>query len=108
MLKTIAKHIEAELNTAQNYCKEAMLMKSIYPTVSQLLIGLSADELNHAKKLMREGQRLVDDKTSKLYTGHDSDEKYIEKCKHIWEWEHQLATEKIAQIEHDIISCRGI
>ena len=91
MLKKIAKRINKELEQAYDYCYQSMLVKHEHFSVADLFVQLSKEKVMHAKKLLKEGQRLVDDKNE-----HD------EKCVAIWEWETRLATERISEIEYKL------
>lgn len=115
MLKKIAKRIEKELAQAEDYCEQSMLVKIKAPSLSELFATLSSEEIAHAEKLLREGQRMVDDKHDFTYgreiksgEGVESDEKWHERCKVIWEWEHRLAMDKIAEIKYKLQMYRGM
>lgn len=108
MLKKIAKRINKEIEQAADYCQQAMLVKHEASTTADLFATLSDEEIVHAKKLLREGQRLIDDKSIKSYDKEaEHDEAYHEKCKHIWEWEYRIAMERIAEIEYKLSMYRG-
>lgn len=110
MLKKIAKRIEKELEQAADYCEQAMLVKHKSTPLSELFATLSGEEIVHAEKLLREGQRLVDEKHGDMYMIKEHDEKDVawhEKCKAIWEWEHRLAMDRIAEIKYKLQMYRG-
>lgn len=111
MLKKIAKRINKEIEQAEDYCEQAMLIKHEAASTADLFTQLSAEEITHAKKLLREGQRLIDDKQLKSYDKDEHSEydtAHYEKCKVIWEWEHRLATERIAEIEYKLSMYRSM
>lgn len=110
MLKKIAKRIEKELAQAEDYCEQAMLIKHDASETADLFATLSSEEIVHAKKLLREGHRLIDSKTLKSYdkTAPEYDAANYEKCKNIWEWEHRLATDHIAEIEYKLTMYRSM
>lgn len=110
MLKKIAKRVEKEINQAEDYCTQAMLIKHDCPSTADLFTQLSAEEITHAKKLLREGQRLIDDKQLKSYDKDvaESSDAHYEKCRVIWEWEHRIATERIADIEYKLSMYRSM
>lgn len=111
MLKKLAKRIEKELEQAEDYCTQAMLVKHDSASTSELFAELSSEEIVHAEKLLREGQKLIDNKAMKSYdkdatTEHD--EAHYEKCKHIWEWEHRTAMSRIAEIKYKLSMFRSM
>lgn len=111
MLKKIAKRINKELEQAEDYCTQAMLVKPHSASTSELFATLSSEEITHAEKLLREGQRLIDDKALKSYdkeTKPEHEEAYHEKCKYIWEWEHRIASERIAEIKYKLSMYRSM
>lgn len=114
MLKKIAKRINKELEQAEDYCTQAMLVKHDAPSTSDLFATLSSEEVIHAEKLLREGQRILDDKSTKSYsstkseTESEADKEHHEKCKHIWEWETRIATERIAEIKYKLTMYRSM
>lgn len=109
MLKMLAKYVHAELVQSEDYCIKAMLTRKENATISEMFHTLATEELNHAKKLLKEGNRLISDKMLKTYDVTDeSKEVDYEKCKVIWDWEHELAVEKIQKIESNLKSYRGV
>lgn len=80
MLKILAKYVEAELMQAEEYCHKAMLLKKESASVSETLYTLANEELNHAKKLLREGNKIISDKSVKTFeTNVQIDDAYFEK-----------------------------
>ena len=110
MLKKIAKRIEKEINQAQDYCQQALLIKHDASSTADLFTQLASEEITHAKKLLREGQRLIDDEQLKSYDDKNTtyDAAHYEKCKHIWEWEQRLAVERIAEVEYKLSMYRSM
>ena len=109
MLKILAKYVEAELIQAEEYCHKAMLLKRDSASVSETLYTLATEELNHAKKLLREGNKIISDKTVRTFDGDiQVDDAYYEKCKTIWQWEHEISMDKLHRIERELESYRGV
>lgn len=109
MLKILAKYVEAELMQAEEYCHKAMLLKKESVSVSETLYTLANEELNHAKKLLREGNKIISDKSVKTFeTNVQIDDAYFEKCKIIWQWEHEMSMDKVRRIERELEAYRGV
>lgn len=111
MLKKLAKRINKELEQAEDYCTQAMLVKSHSASTAELFATLSSEEIEHAEKLLREGHRLINEKAIKSYDKEHTDEHeeaHHEKCKHIWEWEHRIASERIAEIKYKLSMYRSM
>lgn len=113
MLKKIAKRINKELEQARDYIDQAYLIKNKSPETADLFVTLSKEELDHAKRLLRRGQDIVNaepnmasmyDKSAKT----EVDQHWHEKCKAIWEWETRLAMEDYADIEYRISQYRSM
>lgn len=114
MLKKIAKRINKELEQAEDYCTQAMLIHDDYTTVAELFADLSAEEIDHAKRLLKEGEKLITAKRGMSYSRTErtavpqDTEKETEKCKAIWEWEHRIAMERISEIEYKLSKMRSM
>lgn len=110
MLKKIAKRIEKEIAQAEDYCHQAFIIKHNYSTTAELFVQLASEELVHAKKLLREGQKLIDDKALMPHDNNtkETDDVYYEKCKHIWEWEYRIAMERVSELEYKLNMYRSI
>lgn len=110
MLKKLAKRINKELEQAEDYCTQALLIKHEAPTTAELFVTLSGEEITHAEKLLREGHRLIEAKSLKTYDGEHTmtEDADHEKCKHIWDWEHRIASERIAEIKYKLSTYRNI
>ena len=105
MLKKLAKRINWEIEQAEDYCEQAMLVKHKSAQVADLFATLSSEEIVHAEKLLKEGQRLVDDNKAYSYGEEVKDENekaWHEKCKVIWEWEHRMAMDRISEIQYKL------
>lgn len=111
LLKKLAKRVEKELEQAEDYCTQAMLVKHCSTSTSELFSTLSSEEITHAEKLLREGQKLLDDKAMKSYDIKEKDAEHdAEHVKHcaIWEWEQRIASERIAQIKYKLSTFRSM
>lgn len=95
MLTKIAKKLREEINMAREYCHEAVLVKSKSAETADLFMTLAGEELEHAKKLLKEADRIVHDDSME----HDA---HVERFKNIYEWEHDFAIEEIAEINSKI------
>ena len=94
MLCKIAKKLREEIKMAREYCHEAVLVRSKSAETADLFIMLAGEELEHAKKLLKEAERIVHGESFK-------DEEHEEMLK-IYEWEHDFAVEEIAEINSKI------
>lgn len=112
MLQKIAKRIEKEINQARDYCQQAYLIKNKHPETSTLFLTLAGEEIDHAKRLLKEGERLINLKQVLPYEHKDmvvtDTDKDAEMCKHIWEWERRLANEAIAELTYKISMFREV
>ena len=112
MLKKIAKRIEKEIAQARDYCQQAYLIKAKHPETSTLFLTLATEELDHAKRLLKEGERLINLKQVLPYEHKDAvaidTNNETEMCKHIWEWERRLANEEISELSYKISVFREV
>lgn len=113
MLKKLAKRIEKELAQAADYCEQATLIKHHHTKTADLFAELAAEEIVHAEKLLREGQRLVDEKSTTYYDMSkmpktEAETADHEKCKHIWEWEHRMAMDTISELKYKLSLFRNL
>lgn len=112
MLKKLAKRIQKEINQAEDYCMQAYLVKHDEVETAQLFVELSRGEIDHAKKLLAEGVRLI--KTQSIHVlPYETKEAMHQKvamditaefndCKKIWDWEQRIAMETITEIEYKL------
>lgn len=113
MLKKIAKRINKELEQARDYIHQAFMVKENSQPTADLFATLSEEELVHAEKLVREGQRIVNKEKSYPYSKSgktsepEEDEAWREKCKVIWEWETRIAMEQISECRKMISAYHG-
>ena len=110
MLKKLAKRIQKEISQAEDYCTQAFLVKHKDETTAQLFVELAGEEIDHAKRLLKDGERLINQKsthvrpyeiTAKSVTDTDAEE-HLKKCKIIWEWEQRIAMETISEIMYKL------
>lgn len=116
MLKKLAKRIQKEINQAEDYCMQAYLVKHHEPDTAQLFVELATEEIDHAKRLLKEGERLISAKSVHIlpYETKEAIEKKIatdmdgeyRKCKTIWEWEQRIAMETISEIMYKLSQFR--
>lgn len=109
MLKKLAKRIEKEISQAEDYCQQAYLVKHEDEKTAKLFIDLCTEEIDHAKRLFAEGERLIDSRNphvlpyeikmnlEKSNVAMDMDTHFKE-CKAIWKWEQRTGMERIAEI----------
>ena len=109
MLKKLAKRIEMELKQADDYIEQAYLVKHKSSMTADLFLLLSSEEIEHAEKLLKEGQRLVNESSSdyKYLDETSKEDTSIDKCKVIWEWETRLAMDKVLEIKYKISTYRS-
>lgn len=111
MLKKLAKRITWELEQAEDYMEQAYLVKHKNSDTAELFTTLSVEEIDHAKRLLKEGQRLINNKDSSTLDKKMTDEmseRWHEKCKIIWEWETRMAMDRIAEIEYKLSRYRAM
>ena len=117
MLKKLAKRIEKELTQAEDYIEQAFLVRHKSKSTADLFASLSGEEIEHAEKLLKEGQNLIADDTSEvrnyLYedcNGHDKDKVYEVKlkCIDIWEWETRFAMERVLELKYKLSQYRSM
>lgn len=112
MLKKIAKRINKELEQARDYAQQAFLVKDKHQQTADLFATLAEEEIVHAEKLLREGNRLVNANKAYSYdktpqAENEAEAAWHEKCKVIWEWESRFANEMIAECRHTLSMYRG-
>lgn len=107
MLEQLAKMIDMELAAAVRYCEHAYMTKDNYQQTAELFATLSSEEIAHAEKLIREGQRIVDNKERAIYDSKDTADVMYERCKIIWDWEIKLANKEIAEIRYKLSVIRS-
>lgn len=117
MLKKLAKRIECELKQADDYIEQAFLVKHKSKTTADLFASLCGEEIEHAEKLLREGQNLIADDVSEVrnylyedYDGRDKDKvnEVKLKCIDIWEWETRLAMERVLELKYKLSQYRSM
>lgn len=110
MLKKLSKRINKELAQARDYVEQAFLIKRDSTETADLFIQLASDEINHAKLLLKEGNRLLTNNNLSSYDKREvkEDDEWTQKCKHIFEWEQRLATECISELNYKISMYRNI
>ena len=110
MLKKLAKRIEKELAQAEDYAEQAFLVRHKSTTTADLFISLCGEEIEHAEKLLKEGQRLLSDSSSVMkYLDEESTEPIVhDKCKTIWEWETRLAMDKVLELKYKLSQYRSM
>lgn len=110
MLKKLAKRIDKELRQAEDYCEQAYLVKHKSSETADLFTTLANEEIDHAKRLLKEGQRLITAKNVMSYDkARETTETDHEKhCHVIWEWEHRMAMETISELEYKLSRYRSM
>ena len=111
MLKKIAKRIEMELKQAEDYAEQAFLVRHMSQNTADLFASLCGEEIEHAEKLVKEGQRLIansemSDTTRFSLDTESKEQPTHDKCKIIWEWETRLAMDKILSIKYKLSQYR--
>lgn len=113
MLKKIAKRINKEIEQARDYIDQAYLIKHKSAETAELFVTLAKEEIDHAKRLLKEGQRIATGEGSLARMAYDlsqknevTEERWHEKCKVIWEWEHRMVMDDISEIEYKISQYR--
>lgn len=94
MLKKLAKRIHIECEQAEDYVQQALLLSEEHSHTADLFIELASEEIEHAEKLLKEGQRLVDEK--------DVSDDETDYYKGIWDWETRMTMNKIPEIKYKI------
>lgn len=89
MLKKILNYIEKEVNQAKDYIDCAFSVKHEHPTLGDLYIELSKEEIIHAEKLMHEGDSL-----SRSLQAPEHAE-----CLAVWKWMKEKYTEWINDLQ---------
>ena len=110
MLKKLAKRIELELHQAEDYAEQMFLVKHKSSSTADLFASLCGEEIEHAEKLLKEGQRLVNDMSSDVIKYLDEDSKdgpSHDKCKIIWDWETRLAMTDILNLKYKLSQYRS-
>lgn len=97
MLKKLAKRVEKHLQFAEDYEEQAMLVKHDDNSVFETFLSLMSDEINHAERLLKEGQRIIETKKLKMYDGEVVD---YDHCKIIWDWEYRVASERLTELRY--------
>ena len=111
MLKKLAKRIEWELKQADDYIEQAFLIRHKSANTADLFMSLCGEEVEHAEKLLKEGQRLLTDMSGDMtrYLDEDAKEPIIhDKCKAIWEWETRLALERVLELKYKLSQYRNM
>lgn len=93
-----------ELAQAEDYCNQAYVVMNDYPTIAELFCSLSLEELSHAEKLLKEGQKLIDEEKLKHLTRTEETETTDKQhdCKVIWKWEHKNAMKRLLEIKYKV------
>lgn len=110
MLKKLAKRINKELAQAEDYIEQAYLVKTKDSQTSELFANLATEEIDHARRLLKEGQRLVATKNVNNYdrmAKTEVEDTWHDNCKIIWEWEHRIATDCILKLEYKLSKYRS-
>lgn len=110
MLKKIAKRINKELEQARDYIHQAFIVKEKSPQTADLFCTLAEEEIEHAEKLLREGQRLTS--TNNVYSYEkvqrtETENAWHEKCKIIWEWETRIVIDEVTECKKMISMYKG-
>lgn len=112
MLKKLAKRIEKEINQAEDYCTQAFLVKHEDEKTAKLFIELCTEEIDHAKRLFADGERLINSGSPHVLpyevkmnleknVAMDMDA-HIRECKAVWKWEQRTGMERIAEIMYRV------
>ena len=78
---------------------------------ADLFMSLCDEEVEHAEKLLKEGQRLLTDMPSDItrYLDEEAKEPIVhDKCKAIWEWETRLAMERVLELKYKLSQYRNM
>jgi ferritin len=59
IIKCLSEYIEEELHDADKYITKAMMVKSEYPDVAELLYQLSLEEMTHMNRLHSEVEKII-------------------------------------------------
>ena len=102
MLKKLAKRIEKHVRMAEDYEEQAMLIRHDDNTVFETFISLANDEINHAEKLLKEGQRIIESKRLKMYHEDQTHTVDYEKCKVMWDWEYRTASDRLTELRYKL------
>lgn len=101
MLKKLAKRIEKHVSMAEDYEEQAMLIKHDDSMISETFMSLASEEINHAEKLLKEGQRIIETKRLKTYDESESSVNY-EHCKAIWDWEYRTVSNRLSELRYKL------
>lgn len=110
MLKKLAKRIDKEIRTAEDYVEQAFLIKHKSPSTAELFASFADEHLVHCEKLLKEGKRLIDTKYAGVASDSvkEADEAWMEKYKHIWEWEYRIAMESVVELRNKLSMYRNM
>ena len=116
MLMKLAKRIQKEINQAEDYCTQAFLIKSEDEATAKLFVDLASEEIDHAKRLLEAGMRLIDAKNPHVlpYEIRTNLEKnvamdmdtHFKETKIAWRWEHRIAIDAINEITYKLSQFR--
>lgn len=116
MLKKLAKRIQKEINQAEDYCMQAFFVKHEDESTAKLFVELAGEEIDHAKKLLDAGVRLIESQNVhvlpyetrvNMKNNVEMDMKYeFNKSKAIWDWEQRIAMETITEIQYKLSQFR--
>lgn len=89
IIKDLCKMIREELDDAEKYAKEYVLTADKDPRLADMFKRLANGELEHANMEHAEAVRLI----------RESGKEAPESMQAVWDWEHELLTEKTAKIK---------
>lgn len=90
-IKKVAMQVQEELTDSENYIRCACKYREHCPTLAELYLTLSGEELSHAERLHAEGTRMLNSARSE-----EADYKTAET---IWQWEKGKVEQRIKEIK---------
>ena len=90
-LKEIIRDIEAELECAEGYAKEAVKHKHEYPELASVYAQIAKDDMGHADALHKQALAMIEEKKREGAEAPAS-------MKAIWEYEHERQIEDAANV----------
>lgn len=89
VIKDLCKMIREELDDAEKYAKEYVLNSENDSRLAEMFKRLALAELDHANWEHTEALRII----------RESGREAPDSMKAVWDWEHELLTEKTAKIK---------